>query len=270
MAKTGLWSDRRSGAAGQIAGNLVLEDLAHRFGETITRRKGTTFYSGKHLYVGRFIRGDSLVGDQVHWANVSPRQLTGVTREARREKRKPLFVFITATPQEVHYWLVPATVVGRVITRQPVKRSDKSCALKIRRQEQQFLLEHEDVTRHHRILKPEARVITELSKALDRSRKSSGQPSRLVLHSDSSETGQPADVHLNRLFQHGEELAVVLPREVVERSSLSAGSLVEASASGGAILLRPVEVVPKLMEDDQRFSDELFRRRKHVFEALSE
>lgn len=269
--KADIWCDRRSGRAGQIAGNLVLSELARRFREEIHHRKGTTFVSAKHVYVARACgTADYLAKNEAHWCNLSPVQHREVVKEARKQRRKLLFVFITATPDKVHYWRVPASVTARVLSRLTPKPSDKSCFLRIRRREGRFFLEDEDVTQYHAVLQPDDALAAELSTALLKSQKLNRTPDTFPPFQDKPQSRYAGDVCLQRIFQHGDELAVLLPRTVTEETDVSAGSLVQATASSGAILLRPVEIVPKLAADDQRFVDELYRRRRTVFEALGE
>ncbi|MCP4249775.1 MAG: hypothetical protein GY778_22255 [bacterium] len=272
MAKQAdLWRDRRSGRAGRIAGNLVLSELAHRFREKIHHRKGTTFVSTKHLYVARACgTADYLAKDEAHWCNLSPAQHNEVVREARKQGQKLLIVFITATPDKVHYWRVPASVTARILSRLTPKPSDKSCFLRIRRRENRFFLEDEDVTKYHTVLEPDDADAAELTAALLKPREPRRSPAASPSSQDEPEISYATDVRLQRVFQYGNELAVLLPRTVAEQTDLSVGSLVQASTSSGAILLHPVEVVPKLATEDQRFTDELFRRRRTVFEALAE
>lgn len=268
---TDVWTDRRSGQAGILAGNLVIRELERHFGETIKHRKGTTFFSQQRLYVGRACGvPDYLASGEAHWCNISQRQFDEVTKEARCDKRKLHFVFITATPKEVHYWCVPGVVVARILPRLPTKPSDKSCFLRIRRAENRFYLESEEITKCHRTLKPGPSIIAEFASLLDRSQKLRRRRSRTKPSPGRAQSVLAADVRLQKVFQNGEELAVNLPRELVETSSLSAGSLVQASTSGGVIVLRPVEVIPRLTNEDQQFVDELYLRRRSVFEALAE
>ena len=254
-----------------LAGNLVIRELKRRLGETITHRKGTTFCSKKHLYVGRACgESDYLAKEEAHWCNVSRRQFDEVTKEARRDKRKLHFLFITATPNEVHYWTVPGAVVARILPLLPTKPSDKSCSLRIRRAENRYYLENEDVTKYHRTLKPGPSIIAKFAGLLDPTQKLKRRQSRTQPSTVRTESGMAADLRIQEVFRNGEELAVNLPRELVESASLSVGSLVQASTAGGVIVLRPVEVIPKLTNEDQQFVDELFQRRRSVFEALAE
>lgn len=274
MAQKGIWRDNRSGIAGQIAGNLVLNDIARRSGDTILCRnhtgKGAIFITRKVIYVGRTCgTADYLARAEAHWSNLSPHQFSEITKVARQEERELVFLLITATPGEVHYWCVPGRVIGGILPLLRIKPSDKSCFLRIRKDGHKFLMEDEDVSIYHRSLKPEAAVVAELSMALSRSRKTHKKPKNAG-GQDRTQLQQPADLRLQRIFKHGDELAVVLPRDVVARGNVVAGSLVQATMSDGAIQLRPVEVVPKLTDEDARFVDEIYRRRRDVFKALGE
>ncbi|MFQ5491220.1 MAG: hypothetical protein ACE5GE_10895 [Phycisphaerae bacterium] len=271
MNKGDLWQDKRSGKAGTIAGNLVLNELAKRYGQQIERRKGTSFLSEDHLFVGRTCGSpDYLAKDEVHFANLSPRQYNEVVKEARQQRRKLLFVFITAFPGEVHYWCIPASVMAKIRPRLKLKPSDKCWHLRIRPQGGRFFLEGEDVSEYHAILELPENAIAELSGLLSKTQEREGRPMDLTRLAGLAIGEQLSDVRLQRVLQHGDELAVLLPRSLAEAVALSAGSLVQATTSAGAILLRPVEVVPRLSAEDQRFADKLFRRRRRVFEALGE
>lgn len=268
-----LWSDGRSGQAGQIAGNLVLEDSARRFRETIRRRKGTTFVSSKHLYFGR-ARAHGAEEDWAkgiaHWFNLSPRQFGELTKEAREKKRKLFFVLITALPKEIHYWRIPSDVIGRILPRLPVKKSDKSCLLRIEKEGGRFVLEGEDITKHHQILRPDRRMAAALSQALADSRDSSRKSLTSSPSLGTATGGKTVDVRLQKIFQHGDELALTLPRQIAERAAVSVDTLVQMSICDGGILLQPVAIVPKLSKRDEEFVDDLYRRRQRVFEALGE
>ncbi len=261
-----IWKDGRTGAPGQIAGNLALADLSGRSGEKITHRRGTTFVARGRLYIGRVCgSAEYLVGDEAHFCNLSPTQFAREKDSAAKEHRELFLLCVTATPEAVHYWCIPRAVVGRVLRRMRVKPSDESCAIKIRQKEGRFLMEDQDVTEYHTILALDESVANSLSIARAESQ---GSSHGVMKPRSSGDTGTPDEVRLQRIFRHGDGLACLLPPDVVAQTKVAAGSLVHTRIVDGAILLRPVQVVPELQEEDQRFVDELYRRRRRVFEAL--
>lgn len=263
--KPEIWIDGRSGEAGIRAGNLVIADLQKRIGERIRRVKGTWFCSSKYLFVARFASGGT--GSRAHWANVSPRQFAEVQAEAHKKKLSPEFVFITAGTDKVDYWRLSASIVGDAMAQLPTKKSDNSVLLEIRQDGRRYHLLNKDITRYHVSFVPNNRDRTSLAQLLSRSRPPNSEPG-----SNSSDLGAVprTGLQLQRVFSHDEELALVLPRELAKAANISAGSFVSVCEADGIINLRCVEVVPKLSPTTQGFVDELYARRRRVFEALGE
>lgn len=75
---------------------------------------------------------------------------------------------------------------------------------------------------------------------------------------------------IQKVIKYGNSLAVILPKEDAAAIGVEAGTLVQASVEGGRLVVAPVEVVPKLSPKNQRFVDQLYKRRRKVFEALGE
>src|SRR2546421_48167 len=116
-----IWTDSRTGAAGQIAGDLVLEDLTRRMGG-IERRKGTTFNTAGEMLVGRVCATDRyLVHPELHWSSFESDQNREVEAEAQRSGRTVLYLYITASPSSstIVYWLIPSRVVSTAVAGAP-------------------------------------------------------------------------------------------------------------------------------------------------------
>lgn len=262
METNGLWNDGRSGPVGGMAGNLVLRKLEKEFGR-IAGEKGLLFSTPTHLLLGRSQTKASATRE--HWFNLGREQFHDLKTEARKRKLKLVFLLVKCVAEdEIDYWRVPGPVIGRVLPRLPVKE-DGACMFVICRQADRFLLEEEDITRFHSKLVPRGEDRARLAMAFGRSR-AFPNGKRRPARSKTDWTG----VELQRVFPVDDELAVVLPTNLVKQVNISAGSLVSATALEGGILLQAVDVVPKLSAEDQEFVDELYARRRPVFEALGE
>jgi antitoxin component of MazEF toxin-antitoxin module len=75
---------------------------------------------------------------------------------------------------------------------------------------------------------------------------------------------------VQKLVKYGNSLAAVIPADVSKRHGLQAGSLVQIMEQDGRIVLCPLEVVPKLSQQQEGFVRELYQRRAGVFKKLAE
>lgn len=161
------WRDKRSGPAGCHAGNLVLQHVQERYGGPVVRETGTTFGSPKAIYIGRVANDQYMKSPERHICNVSPRQQRKVTARAGRRRVHYLFIAVCrAAKPSVHFWLVPARVIGRIIEGLPVKASDQSCLVRILESRGKQTIGRVDVTRYHEELAlsgADARRLVELA-----------------------------------------------------------------------------------------------------------
>jgi len=147
MMKDDVWLDKRSGAAGGIAGNAVIRVLVRAAGP-IRRRKGVTFVSPTTLYVGRVCASDRyLLQPEVHWSTFDPSQFEELSDEARRSGKRLEYLFITAAPDSasIRYWLIPGDVVAAAL-KGPSRKKERSTFVRIRAQGSATFLFNTEVT----------------------------------------------------------------------------------------------------------------------------
>ena len=75
---------------------------------------------------------------------------------------------------------------------------------------------------------------------------------------------------VQKVIKYGNSMAVVLPKEATMSAGIEVGSLVVTSVEGGRVIVQPVDVVPKLLPEDEKFVDSLYAKRRDVFDALAE
>jgi antitoxin component of MazEF toxin-antitoxin module len=75
---------------------------------------------------------------------------------------------------------------------------------------------------------------------------------------------------LQRVVEYGDNIVVILPRELAAAAGIDVGTLVETRLEAGCVLVQPVKVVPKLTPENQDFVDRLYEKRRQVFDALGE
>lgn len=73
-----------------------------------------------------------------------------------------------------------------------------------------------------------------------------------------------------RVFKSGSGLALILPRALAEQYQIRAGTLVETVATPDGLLVRPVEVVPRLSRDWEAALDHVVERYRPALETLGE
>lgn len=75
---------------------------------------------------------------------------------------------------------------------------------------------------------------------------------------------------VQKVIKYGNSQAVVIAADLAARYGLQAGSFVKIMEENGRLVLCPVEVVPKLSENDRARVDRLYKKRKRVFKKLAE
>jgi hypothetical protein len=123
----GLWSDRRSGAVGQLIGEIALNRL-RRVGEMWQKKPGTTFRGDHRIVIGRTAKESYCrrSGGCHHWANVSSRQLTAFKNRWKNDPIFYLFVSLTEPENAIRTWIVPAAVIEQhVFARERRKKTDE-------------------------------------------------------------------------------------------------------------------------------------------------
>jgi hypothetical protein len=146
MIGSDIWTDNRSGHAGRLIGDLTLQRIAQK-GEEFSREKGTTFSTVNRVVVGRVCsNAEYLLGD-AHFCNISKAQHRGMLKLAG--DKSLFYLFITLAQKMVNHWLVPAKIVGEVISQAKTKGSDKSCLLRIvETSGGRYVLNGKDITRY--------------------------------------------------------------------------------------------------------------------------
>lgn len=75
---------------------------------------------------------------------------------------------------------------------------------------------------------------------------------------------------IQKTVKYGNSVAVVLPKELVARMNLEPGTQVSIEEQNGRVEISRVRVVPELSDKDKKFVEELYQKRRKVFEALAE
>ena len=141
-----LWKDNRSGVDGKAIGNVVLDHLRKKIGGEVKHEKGTVFSNDRMIVVGRICTSDAyLTGSIVHFCNMSQVQHESLNQQ----RRTVMYLFITASNQVIHYWLVPGSVIGRVLPTLAVKNSTPSSIIRITREGKKFRLGNISITRYY-------------------------------------------------------------------------------------------------------------------------
>jgi hypothetical protein len=144
------WVDRRSGALGRLAGNIVLRHL-EKEGRPIRREKGTIFANPQHLLVGRTAKRTYLHARERHWFNLSMREHRAASEAARRNGLALHYLLIATTlgrRPSIDYWLVAGEFVGRIL-HELGRRGAEQAALRITEDDGRHILNGVDVTDVH-------------------------------------------------------------------------------------------------------------------------
>ena len=73
-----------------------------------------------------------------------------------------------------------------------------------------------------------------------------------------------------KLFKSGSGLALIVPKELAERYHLKPGDLVETIATEKGLLVRPVELVPRLSKEWEQALDSVIERYGEALKTLGE
>lgn len=159
-----VWNDGRSGEAGCLAGNLVLEELARVHGR-FTRVKGTTFQSRDAVWIGRFCHEVYVEWPYCHWANVGVDQLQEMSAYAQSAGKRLVYLFVTAHPTRaaaIAYWAVPADVLREVLDARGRNTARTTFAVHIAFRDGRFEMDQADITRFHGELTPGPDIVSRL------------------------------------------------------------------------------------------------------------
>jgi hypothetical protein len=73
-----------------------------------------------------------------------------------------------------------------------------------------------------------------------------------------------------KVFKSGSGLALIVPKELAKRYQIEVGSLVETVPTAEGLLIRPVEVVPRLSPEWQEALDYVMENYRPALEKLGE
>lgn len=150
MRNSERWIDGRSGWAGRLIGEVVLNHLDP--GKAAVQRiKGTVFGDEQHIWVGRIVADESYLSPGVlHWANVSWDQLADAERDAAQSRRSLFFLFITffAARGRLMYWQIPSRVLTEELKQRSKDRRGGVYGLHIADKGGRHVLGTHDVTQH--------------------------------------------------------------------------------------------------------------------------
>ncbi len=242
---TPLWTDKRSGTAGRLAGNVVLNELL-RDDDAIKPRKGVTFESDAVIYVARTCGSSSYLQPPiVHWSTASPREHREVTDEANESGRAIFYLFITATPDTagIDYWKVPGDVVTQLLATAPRRAKDDACMARIRVKDGQHYLGSQAVTQFHHVVKLSGeqrralRDAFEVDRRTDRGTelKSDRVPSPVFVP-------RPAPIGSSDVVRLTGDGTLVLPERIRTRFQLVEGSNAVVSVEDDRIVIQPVRL----------------------------
>lgn len=163
-----IWDDGRSGAAGQVAGDVTLGDLEPECG-SFRKVRGTVFETDDMLMVGRVCGTDTYLSRGVHhWANISRDQYVKLIHDAREAGKSLRYLFVTATdgPPRVEYWLIPGEILGQILGVRHKSSPGDVLGVHIRCKDGRFFLDDVDVTDHHHVARLDQEQATVLKEAL--------------------------------------------------------------------------------------------------------
>lgn len=75
---------------------------------------------------------------------------------------------------------------------------------------------------------------------------------------------------LQKVFKSGSGLALILPKQLAEQYQIEAGTLVETVPTSEGLLVRPVEVVPRLRPEWKKSLDRVVAKHRAALEKLGE
>lgn len=149
-----VWNDNRSGLIGCMTGNMVLSQIAEDDGikrNEVTHEKGTIFSTPSKVIVGRVCTSDRYLQKEVaHFCNMSASQTEAL---AAFNEKDPFFLFITISANHINYWMVPGTVVNKVVKTLKPKPSSPTCFVRIYQRGGEFLLgDTQNITKYHKTI----------------------------------------------------------------------------------------------------------------------
>jgi len=246
-----VWTDGRSRKLGQLVGNIVLSELAKKFG-SIRHRKGTIFETGGEIFIGRLNVTDRyLLYPEVHWSTFDPKQERHLRGAPESAQRKFFGLFITGMPRAkaIDYWLIPTSTLLAALARVTPRR-DGAINVRIREDQGKSILNGTDITRYRHRIELDAAQQAEIEAAeslqiQDRPRSRGGQskaeknmappaPGLTVLPDAYVAVPQASTVIIGR---DGE---LLLPLALRRQVSLAEGTRAVAYNDGGRIVLQPV------------------------------
>lgn len=245
-----IWSDGRSGRLGQLVGDIVLGDIADRFGP-LAHRKGTVFESAGVVIIGRVCATDRyLPYPEIHWSTFDPRQEPQLRADPELAERNFYFLFITGMPRAkaVAYWLIPSATVAEA-TAQTRRRKDGAVFVRICEEQGKSILNGMDISRFRHRIDLDAAQQGEVESAegqpanrsvrVDRNaskRQPNARPSRseMPLAEGIDASASPSTVVI------GQDGVVVLPAGLFGDFPLTEGMRAVAYRDGGRIILQPV------------------------------
>lgn len=133
-----------------MVGDMVLDHIRKEVGGPVEHEKGTTFSTEQAVIVGRVCsKDDYLTGDIVHFCNMSQAQHDAVSSHGKKVQ----YLFISVMGKEIHYWLVPGVVIGRILPGLAVKASTPSSILRVTFDGKSYWLEGTSITRYHQVIR---------------------------------------------------------------------------------------------------------------------
>jgi bifunctional DNA-binding transcriptional regulator/antitoxin component of YhaV-PrlF toxin-antitoxin module len=249
---TRLWTDGRTGKAGQVAGNLVLSDIAKGLGP-IEHWKGTIFVTSTEIIIARVNATTRyLMSPEVHWSTFEPDQERSLRSDPRFTNQKFHYLFVTARERAVFYWLIPSRVI-MVAVEGIAPRRDGAIFVRIREDEEgKTFLYNKEITRYsHRLA-----LDGELSATMQHAQEGSSGRERERPHrapreaaggSQGRRNASPGDTQTmhDSLVQPTAVVierdgSVILPQSLRRQLSLSEGTRAVAFQEGQRIILQPV------------------------------
>jgi hypothetical protein len=161
-------SDRRSGAVGNIAGDIVLKHLEQEFGEQIEKEKGTIFSTNSKVLLRRLCASKEYLQSEDHLSNLSISQ----HRELKQQRRKFFYLYITVEEENIEYWLIPSLVMDKIIPQLDKKSDGVNCFVRIYNDQDRYILGGKNITKYYRSIKKPTHFADLVKKVTNRLKKS--------------------------------------------------------------------------------------------------
>lgn len=154
-----VWQDKRSGAVGSAAGNLILGRLQQIEEEPIVHEKGTVFSTSGKVFVCRVCSSPSyLQKGIVHFCNMSKDQNKAVLRY----RKEVWYLFITVERPNIRFWLVPGKIVQNTMRGLKPKPNTSTCFLRITEEDGRYYLGNQDITKYYQDYSARGRAASSL------------------------------------------------------------------------------------------------------------